>query len=87
MTSATDAQPTPPAAASAAPASLPATPREFERWLRQHGFSRALAKRITSRGFASTDPAAEQAETEQAELLAALDALRRAIGGPDQGGT
>lgn len=69
-----------------APPSTARTPREFERFLRDHGYSKAAARGITTRGFKTRDLDAAEAEAEEAELLAALGALRAALGGPTEGG-
>ena len=68
-----------------APPPTARTPREFEQFLRQHGYSKAAARGITMHGFKPRDLDAVEHEAEEAELLSALDALRRAISGADRG--
>ena len=83
-----DTAPTSTATSTAeAPPPTARTPREFEQFLRQHGYSKAAARGITMHGFKTRDLDAAEQEAEEAELLSALDALRRAIGGPTEGGT
>ena len=70
------------APAGCTPPGVPATPREFERFLREHGFSRAKAKAITVRGFkAGNDPGVDAAAEAEADLLRALDELKVAFSG------
>lgn len=57
---------------------LPSTKRDFEKWLRDHGFSRTISKEITSCGFKQRD-AAFAHQGNQPPVRDALDDLSKAL--------